>query len=212
MDKMEERNARHRAMGSRGSGVTLCESNQSLLAKLWHNVLVTGSGELPTIQVDPHLSRAVWRRTADSPHKGTEVYDDYYLKLWSGRYEEYAKREQDLRGQRGEATPIGKDDPYWGRYHELVNEYRNMLNENHTLWERLVAPSEYYAEVAAIYEACYKVARHQQQARTSVASGTPSNQEAVISTGRINFPWRIALLPLREMKEKARQMVMEGLF
>ena len=83
-----------------------------------------------------------------------------------------------------------------------------------------MSPQELYAEVAALYEVCYKAAHHQlQQWRMSMRDGSSHGGEAVASAlestsavpmqpgkGRICFPWRIADQQLLEMKEKARQL------
>ena len=220
--KADEKNARaaHRASASSGSGgrsVSLVASKQSLLAKLWHAVLCSPSGELAPIHVDPDLSRTRWPRCPDA-RAGTAAYDDHYVKLWSERYDEYARRERELRGERGEGTPIGDDDPYWEQYREILAEYRALLYQNHTEWERLMNPQELYAEVAAMYEVCYRAAHFQQLQQQHMREG--SQQVAVASasalsnasalrqpgTGRIRFPWRIATQQLLEMKEKARQL------
>jgi hypothetical protein len=212
--KADEKNARaeQRAVetgATVGRKVRIIESNQSLLARLWHAVLCTSSGELGTIHLDPDLSRMTWPRCRDA-RTGTPGYDDHYVRLWNERFDEYARRERAIRGERGEGTMIEEDDPYWEQYRELIAEYRALLLQNHTEWERVMNPQELYAEVAAIYEVCYTAARHQQQHRRVVegsqqegatsASGPPRQ----LATGRIRFPWRIANQQLLEMKEKAR--------
>ena len=226
--KADEKNARA-AQHASASGVAggrvvkLISSTESLLAKLWHAVLCSPSGELEAIQLDPDLSRARWPRCHDA-RTGTPAYDDHYVRLWRERYGDYVRRERELRGERGDGTPIEEDDPYWDQYNELIAEYRAMLFQNHTEWERLMTPAEIYAEVAAIYEVCYKAAHHEvQQLRMrkgsqheGEASGSASTSASVLAgtssvprqpgTARIRFPWRIADQQLLEMKAKARQL------
>ena len=83
-------------------------------------------------------------------------------------------------------------------------------------------PQELYAEVAAIYEVCYKRAHElslhahcaMERQQGSTASGLASASASVSTRtsaqvygiGLIKFPWRIASQQLREMKEKARQL------
>ena len=218
--KADEKNARamQRASASGAAGrkmVSLIESKESLLAKLWHAVLCSSSGELPAIRIDPDLSRERWPRCPDA-RVGTPAFDNHYVELWKERYEEYARRERQLRGERGEGTPIEDDDPYWEHYRELIAEYRALLFQNHTVWDRLMNPQELYAEVAAIYEVCYKAAHYQIQQRrmiegqregvasASASASTPLRRQSGL--GRIRFPWRIAHQQLVEMKEKARQL------
>ena len=235
--KADEKNARalqrqravHALASSPASGtaVRLFGSNESLLAKLWHAVLCSPSGELAPIHLDPDLSRARWPRCADA-RAGTPGFDDHYVELWAARYNEYKRREAELRGERGEGTLIDEDDPYWEQYKELIGEYRALLFQQHTEWEVLMNPQELYAEVAAIYEVCYKAAQsHQRQQRRSMADGimvegaAASAASAASSslaaaanmspprlpgTSCIRFPWRIASQQLIEMKEKARRL------
>ena len=219
-NKADEKNGRalQRASSSGVAGirmVSLVESKESLLARLWHAVLCSSSGELSAIHVDPDLSRARWQRCPD-PRAGTPAFDNHYVELWKERYAEYARRERELRGKRGEGTLIEDDDPYWEQYRELIAEYSALLFQHHPQWERLMNPQEIYAEVAAIYEVCYKAAHYQlQQQRTlegqreGVASALVSASTAAPrqpGAGRIRFPWRIAQQQLLEMKEKARQL------
>ena len=73
-DKADEKNARalQRASASVAAGsrtVSLVESNESLLAKLWHAVLCSTSGELSAIHLDPDLSRARWPRCSTAGAK-----------------------------------------------------------------------------------------------------------------------------------------------
>ena len=85
-------------------------------------------------------------------------------------------RERELRGDRGENTPIEADSPHWEKYRELIAEYRNLLLQNHSR-ERVMNPQELYAEMAALYEVCYKAAHNSQlQQRRVWGRATMSNQ------------------------------------
>ena len=216
--KADEKNARaaqHASASGGASGdrrVSLVASRESLLAKLWHAALSSPSGAPAPFHVDPDLSRARWPRCPDA-RAGTPAYDDQYMKLWSERYAEFARRERELRGERGEG-PIEENDPYWERYHELIAEYRALLLQKYSEWETLMNPQELYSEVAALYEVCYQAARVQQLQQRRVVEGGTTSASAVASasaprqqgTGRICFPWRIAHQQLLEMKEKARRL------
>ena len=118
--------------GTGGRVVKIIPSNQSLLAKLWHAVLCSPSGELEAIHLDPDLSRGRWPRCRDA-RSGTPAYDNHYVQLWSERYSEYARRERELRGERSDGMLIGEEDPYWVQYRELIAEYRAMLVQNLSL-------------------------------------------------------------------------------
>jgi hypothetical protein len=205
-NKADEKNGRalQRASSSGAAGtrmVSLVESKESLLARLWHAVLCSSSGELSAIHVDP---------------AGTPAFDNHYVELWKERYAEYARRERELRGKRGEGTLIEDDDPYWEQYRELIAEYSALLFQHHPQWERLMNPQEIYAEVAAIYEVCYKAAHYQLQQQRTLEGQREDVAAALVSAstaaprqpgaGRIRFPWRIAQQQLLEMKEKARQL------
>ena len=197
--------------------VKVIPSTESLLAKLWHAALLCPSGEPAEVKVDPDLSRATWPRCSGA-RTGTPAYDDHYVDLWSGRFREYVRRERELRGPRDVNTLIEADDPYWEQYRELIAEYRELLLQNHTPWDRFMNPQELYAEVAALYEVCYKAARdvqlqqrrmressqHEGEASASASASTSAPTQP--STSRICFPWRIAEQQLLEMKEKARQL------
>ena len=151
--KADEKNARARQRASGGSGgkmVKVIPSTESLLAKLWHAALLCPSGEPAEVKVDPDLSRATWPRCSGA-RTGTPAYDDHYVDLWSGRFREYVRRERELRGPRDVNTLIEADDPYWEQYRELIAEYRELLLQNHTPWDRFMNPQELYAEVAALY-------------------------------------------------------------
>ena len=76
-------------------------------------------------------------------------------------------------------------------------------------------PLELYAEVAALYEVCYKAAQRQLQRRreaeaqpegTAPTTAPSSAPNRGLATSRIRFPWRIAEQQLQEMKVKARQL------
>ena len=114
--KADEKNAR-----AGRSTVKLVASQESLLAKLWHAVLCTPSGGLApsAARLDPDLSRATWPRCHDA-RAGTHEFDEHYVRLWRERYAEYGRRERELRGERGEGTPIDDDDRYWDEYRALV--------------------------------------------------------------------------------------------
>ena len=128
------------------------------------------------------------------------------------RYSEFTEREQRLRGESGGGLlrDKGDNDPYWAAYGELVAEYRTLLFLGKSEWEVEMTPQELYAEVAALYEVCYKrgaaaaaaAASHQSRS-TGTTDGTHRQPGGL---GCINFPWRIAKRQLKEMKEKAKRL------
>jgi len=211
--KAEMRNERAQRMGSKG--VEIVPSHRpTLLAQLWNAMLVSPAGKLTGIYLDHHLSCNIWQSSSAT------IDETFYVKKWEKYYKEYSERERALRTGRTPEAPIAKEDPYWEQHRMLVDDFRTRLLSSHTAWERLMAPQELYAEVAGLYEACYSVARYQQQRRMSeqVQQHMPDEGESGQNgppfrqayPSRIKFPWWIASKELREMKEKAAELEREG--
>jgi len=195
------------------TAVELVPSEDTLLAKLWHQVLASPSGELSRVDLDRHLSTGFWRRSP-SARSGTAEYDQHYIKLWKGRWIDFSKREAALRGGRGDAT-LDDDDPYWDAFQELVEEFRALLFDGHSKWDRDMNPQELYAEVAALYETCYQLYRDKaatvRRAQQSPPESAPhaaamDGGARPMGVGCIKFPWRLAAKQLMEMKEKAPRL------
>merc|ERR1712087_318817 len=142
--------------------------------------------------------------------------------VWKARWEEYKARYWELRNSRS-MTADEEGASFWQAYAELVDEFKKLLLDNHSVWDQLMNPQEFYAEVAAIYETCYEAysrALHSKNLRQQSAAAASDAPAAAVDeptmgdnfhTGLLNFPWRLAAPQLAEMKEKAVRLEKEGL-
>uniref|UniRef100_A0A7S0NUX8 Uncharacterized protein n=1 Tax=Calcidiscus leptoporus TaxID=127549 RepID=A0A7S0NUX8_9EUKA len=186
-DKADERNARHPG----GQPVKLVASKECLLGKLWDAFDCKGPGGEETVYIDQGLTTSFWKRSDEGRLHDVEQHDGDYKKRWSTRVEEYLKRQKDLHGARGEATP-SDDDPYWEAWNLLIDEYKHLLLDNHSPWEREMLPQEFFHEVASLYEVCYEKAR---------------KMPGFTGKSRIQFVWRLAGEQLKQMKSKYKRIV-----
>jgi len=157
--KYKERKAKAAAVGKEVS-VRLVRSTASLLAKLYDALLPdAAANRAPPVYLDKDLCTSTWKREPNA-QAGRPEYDNRYLNEWEDKYREYSRRVGELRNSRPKG-PLDDDDPFWTQWRELVDEYRKGLLERHSDWR--VFQVELYAEVAAIYETCYRGVKRQQQ-------------------------------------------------
>ena len=200
-----ESEKRAAAAGKQSHITKSSEKSTSLLGQLWDapEKLLAAHCEPaePTVQVDRMLTRKVWPREVCA-RSGTPEYEDRYLEQWRSNWNEYSRREKQLK----RSDPLEEDDPYWEAWRALSDEFAARLRRAHP--DRVTYQVELYAEVAALYEELYEQQRRARRERESAQGGSSSRggDEATMgasSQARIKFVWRVAGEFLMEMKRKA---------
>lgn len=226
--KYDDRRKRDLARGVASSVKLVASNPHSLMGKFYSQILESPTAEQARIRLDKDLRRERWPRPTSSESSEYRVadYQEQHLKRWRTLRAQYVKEQaalsRELLGDHapGEASLSYDDDaehPFWARHRELVDKYRKLLFDKYTAEEIVFGSHELYAEVSAIYELCYGIAKGKQEAREQAREQGQQHKQMDSGSsdddnGRtdwdalIKWPWRLAADQLKEMKSKAKKL------